>query len=113
MKALQCVELGMPDKLQINEVPDPEILPGHVLINNKAGSVNFPDVLMIQGLYQFQPELPFTPGGESSGIVEAVAEDVKNLKVGDIAPDWSLRTEFNKYEFLKNWTVKKLSLIHI
>ena len=83
MKALQCVELGMPDKLQINEVPDPEILPGHVLINNKAGSVNFPDVLMIQGLYQFQPELPFTPGGESSGIVEAGAEDVKNLKVGD------------------------------
>ena len=83
MKALQCVELGMPDKLQINEVPDPEILPGHVLINNKAGSVNFPDVLMIQGLYQFQPELPFTPGGESSGIVESVAEDVKNLKVGD------------------------------
>ncbi len=83
MKALQCVELGMPDKLQINEVPDPEILPGHVLINNKAGSVNFPDVLMIQGLYQFQPELPFTPGGESSGIVKAVAEDVKNLKVGD------------------------------
>ncbi len=83
MKALQCVELGMPDKLQINEVPDPEILPGHVLINNKAGSVNFPDVLMIQGLYQFQPELPFTPGGESSGTVEAVAEDVKNLKVGD------------------------------
>mgnify|MGYP005740572241 FL=1 len=54
-----------------------------VLINNKAGSVNFPDVLMIQGLYQFQPELPFTPGGESSGTVEAVAEDVKNLKVGD------------------------------
>ncbi len=83
MKALQCVELGMPDKLQINEVPDPEILPGNVLINNKAGSVNFPDVLMIQGLYQFQPELPFTPGGESSGIVEEVAEDVKNLKVGD------------------------------
>ncbi len=83
MKALQCVELGMPDKLQINDVPDPEILPGHVLINNKAGSVNFPDVLMIQGLYQFQPELPFTPGGESSGIVEAISEDVKNLKVGD------------------------------
>ena len=83
MKALQCVELGMPDKLQINDVPDPEILPGHILINNKAGSVNFPDVLMIQGLYQFQPELPFTPGGESSGIVEEIAEDVKNLKVGD------------------------------
>ena len=74
MKALQCVELGMPDKLQINEIPDPEVLPGHVLIDNKAASVNFPDVLMIQGLYQFQPELPFSPGGESAGIVSSVGE---------------------------------------
>ena len=83
MKALQCVELGMPDKLQINEVPDPDLQPGHVIIDNKAGSVNFPDVLMIQGLYQFQPELPFTPGGESSGIISAVGDDVKDLKIGD------------------------------
>ena len=40
MKALQCVELGMPDKLQVNEISDPEVLPGHVLIDNKAASVN-------------------------------------------------------------------------
>ena len=53
MKALQCVELGMPDKLQVNEVPEPELLDGHVIIENKACSINFPDVLMIQGLYQF------------------------------------------------------------
>ena len=83
MKALQCVELGMPDKLQINEVPDPEVLPGHVLIDNKAASVNFPDVLMIQGLYQFQPELPFSPGGESAGIVSSIGEGVDNISVGD------------------------------
>ena len=83
MKALQCVELGMPDKLQVNEIPDPEILPGHVLIDNKAASVNFPDVLMIQGLYQFQPELPFSPGGESAGIVSSVGEGVENISVGD------------------------------
>ena len=83
MKALRCVELGPPEKLQISEVPDPEIIPGHVLIDNKAGSVNFPDVLMIQGLYQFQPELPFTPGGESAGIISAVGDGVENLKVGD------------------------------
>ena len=51
MKALQCVELGGPDKLQVNEIQDPKVLPGHVLVENKAGSVNFPDVLMIQGLY--------------------------------------------------------------
>ena len=83
MKTLQCVELGMPDKLQISEVPDPEVLPEHVLIENKAASVNFPDVLMIQGLYQFQPELPFTPGGESAGIVSAIGEGVENISVGD------------------------------
>ena len=83
MKALQCVELGMPDKLQVNEIPDPKVLPGHVLIDNKAASVNFPDVLMIQGLYQFQPELPFSPGGESAGIVSSVGEGVKNISVGD------------------------------
>lgn len=83
MKALQCVELGMPDKLQVNEIPDPEVLPGHVLIDNKAASVNFPDVLMIQGLYQFQPELPFSPGGESAGIVSSVGEGVENIVVGD------------------------------
>ncbi len=83
MKALQCVELGMPDKLQVNEISDPEVLPGHVLIDNKAASVNFPDVLMIQGLYQFQPELPFSPGGESAGIVSSIGEGVKNISVGD------------------------------
>ena len=83
MKALQCVELGMPDKLQVNEIPDPEVLPGHVLIENKAASVNSPDVLMIQGLYQFQPELPFSPGGESAGIVSSLGEGVENIAVGD------------------------------
>ena len=83
MKALQCVELGPPDKLKINKVPDPEIQPEHVLIENKAASVNFPDVLMIQGLYQFQPELPFSPGGESAGTVTAIGEGVKDIAVGD------------------------------
>ena len=83
MKALQCVELGMPDKLQVNDVPDPEASPEHVIIENKAASVNFPDVLMIQGLYQFQPELPFIPGGESAGIVSAVGDGAENISVGD------------------------------
>ena len=83
MKSLQCIELGPPDKLQIKEVLDPQIIPDHVIIENKAASVNFPDVLMIQGLYQFQPELPFSPGGECSGIIVSVGENVENFKVGD------------------------------
>ena len=83
MKALQCVELGGPDKLQINEIEAPKVIPGHVVIDVKSGSINFPDVLMIQGLYQFQPPMPFTPGGESAGVVSEVGEGVSKFKVGD------------------------------
>ena len=83
MKALQCTELGGPEKLIVNDVPEPKVSQDHVVIDNKAASVNFPDVLMIQGLYQFQPELPFCPGGESSGIVSAIGEGVENLEIGD------------------------------
>ena len=83
MKALQCVELGGVDKLEINEVSSPDVGPGQVLIDVKAASVNFPDVLMIQGLYQFQPPLPFTPGGEAAGSIEKVGEGVESLKEGD------------------------------
>ena len=83
MKALQCTELGGPEKLKVNDVPEPKVIQDHVVIDNKAASVNFPDVLMIQGLYQFQPELPFCPGGESSGIVSAIGEGVENIEIGD------------------------------
>ena len=83
MKALQCVELGGPDKLKINELDSPSATPGHVVIDVKSGSINFPDVLMIQGLYQFQPPLPFTPGGESAGIISEVGEEVTKFKIGD------------------------------
>ena len=83
MKALQCIELGGPEKLQVCEVEDPIVIPEHVIIEVKSASVNFPDVLMIQGLYQFQPPMPFTPGGESAGIIIEVGEGVTDYKVGD------------------------------
>ncbi len=83
MKALQCTELGGPEKLSVNEIDDPVIVAEHVIIDVKSASVNFPDVLMIQGLYQFQPPLPFTPGGESAGVISEVGEGVTDYKVGD------------------------------
>ena len=83
MKALQCTELGGPEKLSVNEIDDPVIAAEHVIIDVRSASVNFPDVLMIQGLYQFQPPLPFTPGGESAGIISEVGEEVTKFKVGD------------------------------
>ena len=83
MKALQCVELGGPEKLVVNDVADPEITEDHIIIEVKSASVNFPDVLMIQGLYQFQPPLPFIPGGESAGVVIEIGDGVEGFNIGD------------------------------
>jgi NADPH2:quinone reductase len=84
MKALVCKELGLADKLEmVGDWADPELGEHDVLINVKAAGLNFPDVLIIQGKYQIQPELPFIPGGECSGVVEAVGAKVTRFKVGD------------------------------
>lgn len=83
MKALLCKSLGLPDTLVYEEVPDPVPGPGEVLIEMKAAGVNFPDVLMVQGKYQFKPPLPFAAGAELSGVVCALGEGVKNVKLGD------------------------------
>jgi NADPH2:quinone reductase len=83
MKALQCVELAGPEKLIFTEVDDPKPGAGEVLIEVKAASVNFPDVLMIQGLYQFQPPMPFIPGAECSGVVAEIGEGVDSCSIGD------------------------------
>ena len=84
MKALVCKELGLADKLElVEDWPDPELGEHDVLINVQAAGLNFPDVLIIQGKYQIQPELPFIPGGECSGVVEAVGAKVTRFKAGD------------------------------
>lgn len=82
MKAIVCKEFGLPSSLSLEEVPSP--VPGEkeVLVSVKACGVNFPDTLIIQGLYQFKPELPFTPGSDIAGVVKAVGDGVKHLKVG-------------------------------
>ncbi|SOE21734.1 NADPH:quinone reductase [Spirosomataceae bacterium TFI 002] len=83
MKAILCEKFGGPSQLQLREMPVPQAKEGEVVITVKACSVNFPDGLIIQNLYQFKPELPFSPGGEVSGLVKEVGEGVKHLKVGD------------------------------
>lgn len=76
-RALVCREHGLPDKLDLTaDWPVPELQPNDVLVRTQAAGLNFPDVLIIQGKYQFQPDLPFIPGGESAGVVEAVGADV-------------------------------------
>lgn len=83
MKAIQCQIHGLPESLLFVDVQVPSIDASEVLIQVKACGVNFPDVLIIQNKYQFKPALPFSPGGEVSGVIAAVGENVKHLKVGD------------------------------
>jgi len=84
MKAIICKEHGLPEKLELTtEWPEPELGENDVIIDVKAAGLNFPDVLMIQGKYQFQPDMPFVPGAESAGVVSAVGDNVTRYKVGD------------------------------
>ncbi|MBO3697174.1 NADPH:quinone oxidoreductase family protein [Roseivirga sp. E12] len=83
MKALLCHQFGEPESLTMSDTETPKPGPSQVLIKVKACGVNFPDTLIIQDKYQFKPELPFAPGGEVSGIVEAIGSEVKHVKPGD------------------------------
>ena len=83
MKAVVCEELGAPENLRYMDIPNPSLCSGQVLIDVKAVGVNFPDNLIIQGLYQEKPTLPFVPGMELSGVVAGVADDVTEFDVGD------------------------------
>jgi len=83
MRALVCSELGPAERLSVREVPDPEPGPGELVLDVRAAGLNFPDTLIIEGKYQFRPDLPFIPGGEASGVVSAVGREVRGVKVGD------------------------------
>ncbi len=82
MKALICKTHGLPDSLVLEEISVPEPQAGQVRIKVAICSVNFPDTLIIQNKYQFKPELPFSPGSEVSGIIDALGPEVPHLKVG-------------------------------
>ncbi|MEM9739178.1 MAG: NADPH:quinone oxidoreductase family protein [Pseudomonadota bacterium] len=83
MKAILSTAPGGPETLVMEDIPSPEAGKGEVVLAVKAIGVNFPDSLIIQDLYQFKPERPFSPGGEVSGVVKSVGEGVTSLKVGD------------------------------
>lgn len=83
MKAVLIREFGPVEALRVEEVPDPELAPGHVSIDVQATAANFVDLLVVSGTYQFLPERPFVPGKLPAGIVTAVADDVTGVRVGD------------------------------
>jgi NADPH2:quinone reductase len=83
MRALVCKELGTTDKLVVEQKPDPVAGPGEVLVRVHAAGINFPDILVIKGLYQVRVEPPFIPGNEAAGTVIAVGQGVSRYKAGD------------------------------
>jgi len=83
MKAVLCKAYGPPESLTFEEIESPAIGRSGVRIGVHACGVNFPDVLIIKGEYQFKPPFPFSPGAEVAGVVLEVGSDVTNIAVGD------------------------------
>jgi NADPH2:quinone reductase len=83
MKALISRLPGGPETLVLQDLPDPVPGPGQVRIAVRACGVNYPDLLIIQDLYQIKPPRPFAPGSEVAGVVDAVGPGVDNVRIGD------------------------------
>jgi NADPH2:quinone reductase len=83
MRAVRCHELSGPKSLRVDEIPSPTAGSGEVLIDVRAAGVNFPDVLLTYGKYQFKADPPFVPGGEAAGVVKAVGSGVTSFAPGD------------------------------
>lgn len=83
MKAIRIHEFGDPKVMKLEDVPDPKPGPGQVVVRVRAIGVNPVEVYMRSGNYPRKPTLPFTPGLDAAGVVEAVGDGVKNVKKGD------------------------------
>jgi len=83
MKAVRVSEFGGPEMLKIQDVPDPKPDSGQVLVRVEAAGINPVDTYIRSGTYARKPKLPYTPGTDGGGVIEAVAANVKNFKVGD------------------------------
>jgi NADPH2:quinone reductase len=82
MKAIVCKEFAPVSALSYMDVKDPVAKAGEVVLDVAAAGVNFPDSLLVEGLYQMKPPLPFIPGSEVAGTISEVGEGVAHLKVG-------------------------------
>lgn len=83
MKAIRVHQFGGPEVLKLDEIPTPKPSAGQVLVRVHAAGVNPYDTYMRSGTYPIKPPLPYTPGSDAAGSIEAVGEGVKNVKAGD------------------------------
>lgn len=84
MKAWLCENPVGVEALKWADLPTPNPGPDEVLIEIKAASLNFPDILIVQNKYQIKPSLPFVPGSEYAGVIQAIGSDVKHLAIGQV-----------------------------
>ena len=82
MRALVCKDFAPYDQLKVEDVPEPELGEGMVMIDVKAAGVNFPDILLVEGKYQMKPPTPFVPGMEAAGVISKLGENVQGLEEG-------------------------------
>lgn len=83
MRAVLCKTFGGPETLVVEDIPDPTPGPDQILVRVSIAALNFFDTLIIEGKYQFKPELPFSPGGELSGTIAALGTNVTGWTIGE------------------------------
>ncbi len=82
MRAIRCVNYGEPSGLTIENLDEPVPGPGEVLLDVEAAGLGYVDALFVRGTYQVKMPLPFVPGSEVAGVIEAVGEGVSSDLIG-------------------------------
>ena len=101
MNAIQVSECGGPEKLQLHDIEVPTPAAGQALVKVVHSGVNFIDIYFRIGLYK--ADLPFTPGMEAAGVVEAVGEGVTEVAVGDRVAYAMCRGSYAEYAVVPAW----------
>jgi NADPH2:quinone reductase len=108
MRAVRCHALVGPSGLRVDEIPAPSAGTGEVVVDVRAAGVNFPDVLVSYGRYQFKADPPFVPGGEIAGVVSGVGSGVTGIEIGDRVAATMLSGAFAEKVAVNSSMVSKL-----
>src|SRR6266403_1434235 len=106
MKAIQVRRCGSPEALEVVDIPKPAPGPKQALVRVEASGINFVDIYFRTGHYK--ADLPFTPGNEAAGVVEAVGPEVTEVAVGDRVAYAMVRGSYAEYAVVPSWQLVKI-----